>query len=246
MPKRPAAQRFLLLLFFVFLLAVFVDSALLPASAQEASSTPEELTPAGTPSSIPELPTVGPVNVSYPIHGQTLKAIVNITGAIALEGWSSYDLAFSYADSADPNWFIFSTATNPIPDGAPLAAWDTTTLTDGVYNLRLRVFTPDGASQDVFIYGLRVQNYIVDTPVATLTFTPTLTPLAPPSATPTLTFTPPPSSTPYSAFASTPLPPNPAILPTNEIIFNLARGALFTVMLFGVFGLFLRMRAKRK
>ena len=235
--RRPAL--FLILLFFVFFLAV--DSGLTPASAQEVSPTPEETTPAATPGVIPELPTVGPVSVSYPIHGQTLKAIVNITGSIALEGWTSYELAFSYADNADPTWFIFATGTNPIPDGSPLAAWDTVLLTDADYNLRLRVFSPAGP-QDAFVYGLRVHNYTVDTPVPTSTSTPTATPSASPTATVTPTFTPPPTSTPYSI--PTPLPPNPLSLGADEIVFNLGRGAFFTALLFGVFGLFLRMRRR--
>jgi len=217
------------LVFFVF----FVDSAVSPVAAQDASPTPE-----GTPSVIPELPTVGPVSVSYPLHGQTLTGSVNITGSIALDGWTSYELAFSDANGAAPSWFIFAAGTNPVP-GGPLVAWDTTTLTDGDYNLRLRVFTP-GGSQDVFVYGLRVRNYTVDTPVPTITLTPTASPIV--TAVPTST--PAPTSTPYST--PTPMPPNPASLRPGEIVFNLGRGALFTALLFGIFGLFLRMRAKGK
>jgi hypothetical protein len=250
MPKRRPARKvsnLLVFLFFVFFLVSFVDAALSPASAQDISPTPEEATPAGTPSVIPELPTVGPVSISYPIHGQTLQGIVNITGSIALEGWTSYELAFSYADiipvgdNTDPNWFPFATGTNPIVDGL-LTAWDTTALTDRDYNLRLRVFGP-GDPQDVFVYGLRVRNYIVDTPLPTLTPTPSITPLASPTPTVTATFTPLPTVTPFSV--PTPLPPNPATLRPDEIVFNLARGVLFTAMLFGIFGLFLHLRAKR-
>ncbi|MGC1376586.1 MAG: hypothetical protein WA821_10190 [Anaerolineales bacterium] len=226
----------LVLWVFVVFFVSFVDSAVSPVAAQDASPTPEELTRAGTPSVIPELPTVGPVSVSYPIHGQTLTGSVNITGSIALDGWTSYELAFSDANGAAPSWFIFATGTNPVPDG-PLAVWDTTTLTDGDYNLRLRVFTP-GGSQDVFVYGLRVRNYRIDTPVPTITLTPTASPIV--TAVPTAT--PAPTSTPYST--PTPMPPNPASLRPGEIVFNLGRGALFTALLFGVFGLFLRMRRR--
>ena len=254
MLKRRLAQKIsnllVLLVFFVSFVS-FVDSGLTPAAAQEASPTPTPLIPpiltpknrgtqggAGTPSVIPELPTVGPVSLSYPLHGQTLMGSVNITGSIALDGWTSYELAFSDAAAATPSWFMFASGTNPVPDG-PLAAWDTTTLTDSDYNLRLRVFSP-GGSQDVFVYGLRVRNYVVDTPMPTIALTPTPSPVA----TATLTLTPAPTSTPYST--PTPLPPNPATLRPGEIIFNLGRGALFTALLFGIFGLFLRMRAKGK
>ena len=236
---RPAQRIFPILVCFV-LLASFVDALLSPVAAQDASPTPEALTPVGTPSSIPELPTVGPVNVTYPIHGQTLKGSVNITGSIALDGWTGYELAFADTAGAELNWFTFATGTNPFADGL-LAAWDTTAISDSDYNLRLRVFAP-GGDQDVFIYGLRIRNYTVDTPQPTATASASATPSPSPAATITLTFTPQPTSTPYST--PTQLPPNPASLRSDEIVFNLGRGAAFTALLFGVFGLFLRLRRR--
>ena len=246
MPKpHPARDFFLLLVFFAVFISC-VDSTLTPVSAQETSPTPEDLTPTGTMPIVPEIPTVGPVSISYPLHGQTLKGIINISASIALEGWTSYELAFADVgnDAADLNWFIFASGTNPLPEDGPLAAWDTTVLTDGVYNLRLSVFDSTGNSQDVFVYGMHIRNYTPDTPLPTQTFTPTATPSASPVATATMTFTPLPTSTPY--VSPTPMPPNPVILYPVEISFNLARGALFTGMLFAIFGLFLSLRASRK
>jgi len=242
MPKRHLHDFFLLLVFLGVFIA-FVDSTLAPASAQEASPTPEDLTPTQTQAIVPEIPTVGPVSISYPIHGQTLKGIVNITGSITLEGWTSYELAFSDTGASTPSWFVFITGENPLPEDGLLTAWDTTTLTDGDYTLRLRVSGPNG-DQDAYVYGLHINNYTPDTPLPTQTFTATVTPTSSPVATATMTFTPLPTSTPY--VSPTPMPPNPAILYSNEIVFDLVRGALFTGMLFGVFGLFLSLRSSRK
>jgi hypothetical protein len=230
----------LLFLIFCVLCVSFSDAIFSPAAAQDESPTPEVSTPAETPGVIPELPTVGPVSVTYPIHGQTLKGIVKITGSIALEDWTGYELAFADTANAEPSWFVFATGTNPIIDGL-LGTWDTATISDGEYNLRLHVFSPSG-DQDVFIYSVRIHNYTVDTPEPTATPPASATPSASPTATATATFTPQPTSTPYSR--PTPMPPNPASLRTDEIIFNLGRGALFTALLFGVFGLLLRMRRK--
>ncbi len=207
-----------------------------PASAQEASPTPESATPAGTQTLIPEIPTPSPINITYPVHGLKLTGVIEVTGSIALEGWTSYELAFTYADDRSDSWFVFGGGTNP-PAGAALGSWKTTAISDGDYNLRLRVFSP-GSFQDGFIYGLRVRNYTADTPVPTLTFTPTATPAATalPTFTPTLTLTTYPTPT--------VLPPNPATLGAGEIVFNLARGALSIVFLFGVFGLFVRLRRR--
>ncbi len=224
------------------LLASTMDAALSPAAAQEETPTPSSgASPTETPGIIPELPTVGPVSITYPIHGQTLKGTVNITGSIALDDWTSYELAFADTANTDLNWFVFATGAPPLPDGGLLAAWDTTTISDGEYNLRLRVFSPSG-DQDVFIYSIRIRNYTVDTPEPTATLSASATPSASPPATATTTSTPQPTPTPYSR--PTPMPPNPASLPTNDILFNLGRGALFTAVLFGVFGWLLRLRRR--
>lgn len=227
------------LVFFVFFVT-FVDAALWPAAAQDESPTPAALTPAGTPSSIPELPTVGPISILYPLHGQPLKATVKITGSIALEGWTTYELAFADAASAEPNWFVFATGSNPVIDGL-LAEWDTTSISDGVYNLRLRVTGPNG-EQDVFVEGVRINNYTADTPEPTSTPPASATPTSTPMPTVTLTFTPLPTETPYST--PTRLPPNPASLRPDDIAFNLGRGALFAAVLFGVFGWMLKLRRR--
>ena len=243
MSKRRLAQDFFLFFVFLAVFISFVDSTLTQVSAQDDSPTLEGLTPTGTQAVVPEIPTVGPVSVSYPIHGQTLKGIINITGNIALEGWAAYELAFADAGTSTPSWFVFMTGENPLPDDGLLAAWDTTTLTDGDYTLRLRISGPDG-DQDTYVYGLHINNYTPDTPLPTQTFTATITPTPSPVATATMTFTPLPTSTPY--ISPTPMLPNPAILYPNEIVFDLVRGALFTGMLFGIFGLFLNLRSSRK
>src|SRR5689334_18699792 len=187
MPKR-GFQVFFPLLFAFLLLWTFSPQ---PASAQAASPTPGGATPAGPGTVIPEIPTASPILITYPLHGIKVTGVINILGSITLEGWTSYEVAFAYANDQSNSWFTFGGGANPSTGGSTLASWDTTTVSDGDYNIRLRVFSP-GGSQDGFIYGLRVRNYTADTPVPTLTFTPTPTsadtPL--PTFTPTQTLTP--------------------------------------------------------
>ncbi len=229
-----------ILTFFIFW-ASFLENALLsPAAAQDESPTPLASTPAETTVNIPEFPTVGPVSVLYPLHGQTLKSTARIRGNIALEAWTGYELAFSDATSTAPNWFIVTTGSPPLTDGL-LADWDTTTISDGEYNLRLRVFSPS-STLDVIVSGIRIRNYTVDTPMPTTTPPASATSTATVTPTITLTFTPLPTSTPYST--PTPLPPNPASLRTDDIVFNLGRGAVFAALLFAVFGWFLWRRRR--
>jgi hypothetical protein len=223
----------------VLLLAIFAfvlvgSPAPRPALAQEVSPTP---TPTQLPN--PEVPTPSPVVITYPVAGLKLAGVVKITGTIAVDGWSSYELDFAYASDTTNTWFSFAGGNNP-PAGGSLAAWDTTKLSDGDYNLRLRVFSA-GAPQDGFAYGLRIRNYTADTPAPTLTPPVTATATMPtatlvPSSTPTLTPTVYPTPT--------ALPANPAALGTGEIVLNLSRGALLTIFLFGAFGIFLRLRRR--
>jgi len=242
--RQERAQRVLRLVLFLVLILFLAVSGEGVVSAQQASPTPEIPggTPLGTQTLIPEIPTQSPIEFTYPVHGLKVTGVVNITGAIGLSGWTRYELAFAFADNKNDNWFVFASGSFPL-NGSALGSWKTTTISDGDYNLRLRVYLP-GSSQDGFVYGLRVRNYTLDTPVPTLTLTPTATSAA--SATPTTPPLPSATVTPTLTVFPTPtaLPPNPAIIDNSEILFNLGRGALLTVALFGIFGLLLRLRQR--
>ena len=244
--KQERAQRMLRLVLFLVLTVFLIVSGQGVVLAQQASPTPEiptlpaGTTPLGTQTVIPEIPTQSPIEFTYPVHGLRVTGVVNITGTIGISGWTRYELAFAFAENNNDNWFVFASGAAPL-NGTALGAWKTTAISDGDYNLRLRVYLP-GSFQDGFVYGLRVRNYTLDTPMPTLTPTPTATS----AATATLTATLQPSSTltPTLTIFPTPtaLPPNPAIIDNSEIAFNLGRGALLVVFLFGVFGLLLRLR----
>jgi hypothetical protein len=242
MHRRAWAQKIFRLSIFLVSFVLFVDGGLImPAAAQETSPTPASPSPLqGTQTVIPEIPTPSPVSITYPVHGIKLTGTVNITGVIALEGWSSYELALSYADDSTGSWFPFGSGNNPLA-GDVLAAWDTTTLSDGDYSLRLRV-SGAGLFQDVvvYVYGLRIRNYTADTPVPTLTFTPTATSAA--TALPTFT----PTLTPTVYPTPTQLPANPAILGTDRIVLSLGSGALLSVLVSGLLGFFVYMRGRKK
>jgi len=246
--KRERAQRMLRLVLFLALSVVLIASGVGAAAAQQASPTPEVATPAaagsptGTQTQIAEIATQSPINIIYPVHGLKVTGVVDVTGTIGVAGWTRYELAFDFATDQSGSWFVFGSGSSPL-SGTALGSWKTTAISDGDYNLRLRVYLP-GSFQDIFVYGLRVRNYTPDTPVPTLTYTPTATSAATATPVPTLapTFTVTPTLT---AFPSpTALAANPAILSGNEIAFDLGRGALLIVVLFGAFGVLLRLRRR--
>jgi hypothetical protein len=119
-----------------------------------------------------------------------------------------------------------------------LATWDTTSITDGDYVLRLRVNFEDGTFQEVTV-PIKIGNDILPTP--TLEPTATLEPETVLIPTPFLLAA---SPTPTDVPRSTPtaLPPNPASLGQNQIYASLGRGALVILGLFALAGLIIRVR----
>ncbi len=175
--------------------------------------------------------------ITAPQNGQILRGTIQIAGNLDIPNFSSAELAFGFAsNSADRSaWFTIQTFSQPIKDSV-LAAWDTTLITDGEYDLRLRVFLQDGTYQDVLISGLRIGNDI-PLPTPTPTETPVPTPTNPIPArneqtiVPTITYPSP-----------TPLPFNPASVTTTTIYSTFARGGLIVLVLFIFFSLILRLR----
>ena len=121
-----------------------------------------------------------------------------------------------------------------------LAAWDTNLVTDGDYDLRLRVTLQDGTILETLVTGLRVRNR---TPTETATLAPTFTPGPADTPVPSpLPPTPMPAPTATHYPTPTPLPPNPAAVTPTEIYSFLGRGVLVALLTFLVVALFLRLR----
>jgi hypothetical protein len=133
-------------------------------------------------------------------------------------------------------WFLIYESDEAITDGE-MTQWDTSTITDGEYKLRLVVTLQDGSQLTNDINNLRVRNYTpieTNTPEPNATRAPGDTPI--PTITPTSTITPLPPT-------ATPLPPNPAIISSQEILLSLGKGALLTVSFFALLGLYQLIRS---
>jgi len=183
-----------------------------------------------------------PVALTAPQNGETLRGQVQIQGRMDTPNFASAELAFTFASNASAsggNWFIIQTIPQPTADSA-LTVWDTTSITDGDYTLRLRVFLQDGTFQDALVSDLKIRN---DEPLPTATVPPTLqdfdfqplneTPGAPAQST----------ATPAISYpTSTPLPANPASLTTASILTIFWQSALFILVVFLFFSLILRLR----
>jgi hypothetical protein len=181
-----------------------------------------------------------PLAISSPAPEEALRGEVTITGSMAVPGFVLAQLDFAYATASQPtdSWFSIQTFSEPIADSA-LAVWDTTSISDGNYVLRLRVILADNTFQEVTVPVSVVNDLPLSTPTA-----------VPPTATPEIAVQIPTSfllaasSTPTDLPRATPtmLPANPAALGGNQIYGSLGRGALVMIGLFIFAGLIVRLR----
>jgi hypothetical protein len=181
-----------------------------------------------------------PLAITSPAPGEVLRGQVTVTGSMAIPGFVFAQLDFAYATASQPTgtWFSIQTFSQPIADST-LAVWDTTSISDDDYVLRLRVTLEDGTFQEVMVHVMVMNDVALSTPTA-----------VPPTSTPEIAVQIPTSfllaasPTPTDLPRPTPtmLPPNPAALGQNQIYGSLGRGALVMIGLFIFAGLIVRLR----
>lgn len=180
-----------------------------------------------------------PVAITSPAAGEVLHREITVIGSTDIPNFFSAQLDFKYASDDGDSWFPLAALSQPALD-SPLYLWNTASITDGDYILRLRVNLADGTSQEATV-PITIQNdapiltptpAITSTPESSLGFqVPTPFLLA---ASPTPTEVPRPTPT--------PLPANPASLTQSTILTSLARGALVIIGLFIFSFILLRLR----
>ena len=178
-----------------------------------------------------------PLAITSPAPGEFLRGQVTVTGKLDFPSFLSAALDFAYATDPTSTWFNIQGFSQPLTDST-LAVWDTTSITDGDYVLRLRVNFEDGTFQEVTV-PVRIGNDVQPTQTPEPTATPEPDSLLIPTpfllaASPTPTDLPRPTPT--------ALPPNPVSLGQNQIYASLGRGALVILGLFALAGLIVRVR----
>jgi hypothetical protein len=163
---------------------------------------------------------------------------VSIIGTMDVPNFFSAQIDFSYVANPTSTWFAIQNLTQPIKDST-LATWNTASITDGDYILRLHVNFVDNTSQEITI-PVQVRN---DVPPETPTIEPTSTAETVSVLIPTpflLAASPTPTEPPRPT--PTALPTNPASLGQTAIYASLGRGALVIFGLFALAGLIIRLR----
>ncbi len=176
-----------------------------------------------------------------PQPGQALQGVISIMGRTSVSSFRSAEVLFGYANDPSQTWFFIAESTTPV-DAGLLAEWDTSTITDGNYTLRLVVNRTDRSRVVMIVPGLRVRNYSpveTDTPTPISTQAASATPL--PGNGPQPTEQALPSATPIPP-TLTPLPANPAVLSSRNITDVFVRGAAGTGIALAAIGLYLAIR----
>ena len=174
----------------------------------------------GLPAGLPAMPTTAcdistiqpTINVTQPTEGQSVLGVVQVTGIVSAPNFSRYQL--EVASAATPTSFTIVDGpytTQQTVSGAVLGSWDTRTLVNGPYILRIAVFANDGG----FAYFNRSVTVNNPLPTATPTVLPP-TPIPPTPITPVF-FTPIPFDT-IIPFDSQGVPPGGAT-PTATLEF---------------------------
>lgn len=169
------------------------------------------------------------VFIDSPVEGDYLQGAVSISGGMDVQNFTAYEAAFTYEDGRDnPAWFLIKRDINQVQKGA-LAVWDTTTITDGEYRIRVLVLTGEGRELVKEVRHLHVNNY---SPVqgggAALATLPAGQKAA--------------GQAPFVRPAEVTLPPNPAEISEQDLKASLLRGLGATAALFAGLGLYLLAR----
>lgn len=184
---------------------------------------------------IPIVAQVDQPEIVSPAPGAALQGTVTVMGTSDINDFSSYEVSFAYDEGEEPSWFELNSSRKMIRNGE-LATWDTTTIADGTYMLRLRVHLENGNLKDVIVQDLRVRNY---SPVETSTPQPVVTNE---STTAPIETNAAPQPTPITTKMSS----NPASITPELVTRFLLGGALLAVAGFTFIGIYFAVRYSQK
>lgn len=121
------------------------------------------------------------VRISYPVSGSQVAGYITVVGSASHPRFLQYALEWG----PDPNpgnlWYPLMSPRNQTVINGGLGAWNTTSVSDGVYQIRLHVWLNDGTETFAVATGVRVSNR---QPTAVPTLTPTPRPNRPPTIDP--------------------------------------------------------------
>jgi hypothetical protein len=165
------------------------------------------------------------VELSSPQEGQVLKGTVQLSGTISADGFVSGDVSYAYDNGNSNGWFYIASISQPVANDT-FAIWDTSTISDGDYQIKVSVKYSDGQVKDVIIHQLQVRNY------TSAQSTPDLVE----NSTQAIIYT--ETETPKPDLIATPFPTNSGSLEISHVEGSLKAGAIVGVCLLILLGIY--------
>jgi hypothetical protein len=172
------------------------------------------------------VPLAQQVIVDTPRPGEAVQGQVTIAGNVDLEGFQSYEVSFAYQRDDTNTWFLIGKG-DQIVRGGTLATWDTTTITDGQYRIRVRVYLSEGRMAETIVQQVRVRNY---TPIETST------PVPQGAVGSQKTITAPGDYTPSGVKGQDTVPANPLEISSDKLQHSFLLGGIVAIGLFILLG----------
>jgi len=185
------------------------------------------------------------VIITSPQENATVRGLVIIRGSATIPSFQFFKVEYGRGASPADWHLIGSTRPEPVIDGI-LAQWDTTSLPDGVYTLRLQAVKNDGNYQEYFVRQLVVANKrATETPTPTASPEPTRGPSPTAGPTPTLAILQPTAALALPTPTPTPVRPQRQAMPQLPVAnwgeaFCMGAGTM--VAIFAVVGLVFGLR----
>jgi hypothetical protein len=177
------------------------------------------------------------VRIQTPVDGEYLQGSVQIIGTVTGTGLQSAEISFRYQDSQSQSWFVIHKTTTSIVDDI-IATWDTSTIADGAYQIRVLAVYENGRELEKIISDLNVRNYTPFDPIKTenpqVISTENLqNQLATLEVTPTLRSSP------------TVMPTNEMVISQPQFITTAIQGGILGVLFLFVISLFIIIRGRK-
>jgi hypothetical protein len=177
------------------------------------------------------------VRIQSPVDGEYLQGTIQIIGTVTGTGLQTAEISFRYQDSQSQSWFVINQITSSVVEDV-IATWDTSTIADGVYQIRVLAVFENGREQEKIINNLSVRNYTPFDPIKTEN--PAVLPteklqnqIEIVEVTPTLRSSP------------TPMPPNEMVISQSQFITTAIQGGILGVLFLFVISLFIIIRGRK-
>jgi len=107
------------------------------------------------------------LRIDSPASDETVSGVVEIRGTAAEPGMMRLRVEFGYDPDPTGTWFLILEGTEPVRDGL-LGQWDTASISEGNYALRLSAYFADGSMRETITRGLHVRRGTVPTAASTV------------------------------------------------------------------------------